>query len=322
MRLLFLLSVIFFVVSAGAGINDDLRNAAHRSNLAEVNRLLEAGADPNAKGNNDYTPLHRSYNAEITSALLAAGADPNAKNKNGRTPLQSTYNAEITSALLAAGADPNTKDNYGYTPLHRAYNAEITSALLAAGADSNAKNNNGETPLHEARNAEIAAALLAAGADPNAKDMWGKTPLHKARNNAEITSALLAAGADSNAKNNNGSTPEIAGIINDFSSSQARENLQYLKGCTYTSGSKDNPVKAAFLKCGTRGICVGTVNCSFDIDGVRMTRTFQTLCRSSEGECPSATDCAVDSDFTDLEELTSPEESSSSRRSEQSGGVQ
>ena len=181
--------------------------------------------------------------------------------------------------------------------------ANRVRSLLLAGADPNAKNKNDNTPLHLTRQTEIGSILLAAGADPKAKNKYDSTPYYYTR-----TLPLSHA------------------------------NTGELTGCTYI----DNP-KATALHCGNEGflglgqssfLCVGKVNCSFKhrmkkdekypADWVDLfTATFPVLCRSSEGECPSATDCAVDSDFTDLEELTSPESSSSSSsRSKQSGGVQ
>ena len=51
--------------------------------------LLDAGADPNAREEFGFTPLHQAaafnVNPAVTTALLDAGADPNARAEDGQT---------------------------------------------------------------------------------------------------------------------------------------------------------------------------------------------------------------------------------------------
>ena len=115
-----------------------------------VRHCLDAGADPNARGQYGETPLHRiawaSYdNAEAVRLLISRGADVNARSHGGTTPLHLAAswpdNFAIVVALLDAGADPNAMNNNGHTPLyyHDNYglNPEIERALVNAGADPN-----------------------------------------------------------------------------------------------------------------------------------------------------------------------------------------
>ena len=77
-----------------------------------VRRLLEHGADPNIRSDDDLTALHRaSFNGLLKAAqlLLSYGAKVDEKDKNGRTPFQlaaSEGHDEITKLLLEHGAVP------------------------------------------------------------------------------------------------------------------------------------------------------------------------------------------------------------------------
>jgi hypothetical protein len=85
--------------------------------------LLKAGADVNAKGTYDFTPLDMAVSRkqrEVTELLLANHADPNAKNDEGQTPLHFAVQSgqrELAELLLANKADPNERDKSGRTPL-------------------------------------------------------------------------------------------------------------------------------------------------------------------------------------------------------------
>jgi ankyrin repeat protein len=53
--------------------------------------LLEAGADPNARRQGGFTPLHEAVttcNVELAELLLAHGANPHLSNDEGDSPLQ------------------------------------------------------------------------------------------------------------------------------------------------------------------------------------------------------------------------------------------
>ena len=92
--------------------------SARFGDIAEVKRLLDDGANPNAVNNYyDATALiYAAFNgfAEIVKLLLSTGANPNAVDKWGKTALMHAAfygHAEIVKMLLSAGANPNmTKD--------------------------------------------------------------------------------------------------------------------------------------------------------------------------------------------------------------------
>ena len=101
--------------------------------LDELNaRLLEASEDLRA--------------SEEVCNLLQAGADPNARADNQATPLHKTVrNTAIPNMLLLldAGANPNLQNNAGMTPLDRAVKLDREAAanvLRNAGGECNVHN--------------------------------------------------------------------------------------------------------------------------------------------------------------------------------------
>ena len=76
-----------------------IHTAAEGGNIEAVKQHLAAGADVNAKGYRERTPLHYAAHGgqkEIAELLIAAGADVNAKDDDGTTPLDwaITHNAD------------------------------------------------------------------------------------------------------------------------------------------------------------------------------------------------------------------------------------
>ena len=212
----------------------------------DVERCLEFGSDPNARGQNDKAPLHwaaASGSAEVIAALVAAGAEVDAQDSKQQTPIHIAVKegtANTVGALVAAGADFDTGER---SPLYYAKqrgDADVLAVLLDTGAecfeswnsreffsaataadveqcvalgfDPNARDSADWTPLHVAVEhgaIEAARALIDAGADPNARTENGSTPLHDAalRSSAETVRVLLEASADANARANNDATP-------------------------------------------------------------------------------------------------------------------
>ena len=96
--------------------------------ISDVTRCLQAGANPGARYEGGFTPLHvaaATGNAEAIAALADAGANLEAREENGITPLYMAAafgNAEVIATLAAAALEARGEN--GFTPLHAAVAAE------------------------------------------------------------------------------------------------------------------------------------------------------------------------------------------------------
>jgi ankyrin repeat protein len=84
--------------------------------------------------------------------LLAAGADPNGKDEHGTKPLHHAGNLQMIDLLCGKGANINGIDQFGDTLLHWAVsednpNLEYIKRLLQKGASVDVANRNNDTPL-------------------------------------------------------------------------------------------------------------------------------------------------------------------------------
>ena len=122
---------------------------------------------------------------EIVLKLLEHGAEVNAKDKTGVTPLPLAVvkgHDEIALALIEAGADVAAKNKMGITPLLLAVDLnreDIALKLIESGSDLFAKNKRQYTPLHLAiSNAlfEVAVKLIECGASLHAKEWRNNKP--------------------------------------------------------------------------------------------------------------------------------------------------
>jgi len=124
--------------------NGVLEIAAANTNLPLVEKALQAGADPSRDGGrvlvNAVRGRNRSAILEIINLLVNAGADPNARDEDAWTPLMWAAlegNRPGVEALLRLGALPNSRGKNGKTALslaeRRGY-PDIVQVLQKAGA--------------------------------------------------------------------------------------------------------------------------------------------------------------------------------------------
>ncbi len=155
---------------------------------ADIALELLARDDINVNCYNHYrdTPLHRATFhglIPVIEKLMAKGADINARGSHDDTPLHITVENEyldvFTKLLSYAGIDVNVANIYGDTPLHRAASLfrrhEFIPLLLAHGAQVNSVNGLNRTPLFCAvlneRYESVVLLSCVAGIDPNIAGM-------------------------------------------------------------------------------------------------------------------------------------------------------
>ncbi len=192
-----------------------LHAAAHRGDLAEIERLIAAKADINARDPYGRTPLHVATHAGKVAAIHAlakAGANLGLLEKDrydAVTIAAVANNEDALRALLAAGASAKlTTSRYDGTALiaaaHLGHHG-VVKQLIAAGAPLDHVNNLHWNALIESivlgdggpRHVATLQALVTAGANLQLADRNGNTPLRlaKGRGYKEMTAILEKAGA-------------------------------------------------------------------------------------------------------------------------------
>jgi ankyrin repeat protein len=192
-----------------------LHRAVRADDLAQVNKLLAAGADAKIANRYGVTPLYlacENANPAIIERLLKAGADVNSVSTEGETALMTVARTGVVEAakvLLDHGAKVDAREEWhGQTALMWAVDEghpAMVKELIGHGADVNAVSN---VNKWERQNT----------AEPREKwlPLGGLTPLLFAARQGcvECTQILLDAGAKINTADPDGISPVLMAIIN------------------------------------------------------------------------------------------------------------
>ncbi len=203
-------------LTAVKSLDEQLRDAVKRGDVAAVRNLLARGAKVSAVDSDSRTALVlAAANGDTVAAkMLESGTlNINALDPNGNTLLmRNVTNLEIVFAAIQAGADINIQNENGDTALMMAAGqtgTDVVRALIDAGADVNIQNRRGETALFGAAvNGSVAnvETLINAGADLEIADVDGNTAVMAATREGQIetTVVLIENNADICHQNNDG----------------------------------------------------------------------------------------------------------------------
>ncbi len=211
------LDIVRLLKARGAKLT--LPMAAALGDADEVHRLINQGADPNARDGKGETALMRAaqwIGPTNLRPLKHWGKDFGRPKKDdpesARIPVSNRL--KVARLFLENGADVDAKDRSGRTALMTAAESgvlDLAKLLLNKGADVNARSNRNITSLMIAarcRNLDMVELLLQHGAYIDAQAMGGGTPLTEAveQGALDVAKLLLARGADVNAQGYGGTT--------------------------------------------------------------------------------------------------------------------
>ena len=182
------------------------------ASLRCVDLLVSSGADVLLRDQRGQTVLHQlaqNSESDVVEKILAAGADPNAADDDGKTPLMLASSPEIADLLLSRGAWLAAVDRFGYGAVDYAVMLSRESLTEWFGTRG----------LKPSAIATLIGAILARRQDEalthigawtaSAVDRFGAPLINLAAENClpTVINALLNSGADINSKSLHGETP-------------------------------------------------------------------------------------------------------------------
>jgi ankyrin repeat protein len=217
------------VNSVGGEYDYPLVAALSRGHIPIAELLFRHGANVDARGIEEQTPLHRAIKwpknlaASAVQFLLENGADVNSKRKDLLTPLHLAATEgkfEVAQMLLQHGADVHSRNLSRETPLQLVpqpiladSRLNLVQLLLDHGAEVDSRNEEDATALHNASfwclwNLEVARVLIDRRANVKAVNTRHRTPLHRVAEAMDLSEEhgfgvaqlLIEHGADVNAR--------------------------------------------------------------------------------------------------------------------------
>src|SRR4051812_6185761 len=117
----FIAAVFCAAAVTRAATPEDFARAIRANDLSALRKLGNTPATANLENNLHSRPLHYAAiygSADAVQILLEAGADPNARNQQEATPLiYAAWNFAKTQLLVDKGAQVNVAAKNGATPL-------------------------------------------------------------------------------------------------------------------------------------------------------------------------------------------------------------
>lgn len=202
------------VESLASSIGDPLLHAVRSGDAAQVEDLLQRGANPDTisreapyEGKTALMWAADLGHELAVESLLRHGAQIDARHPKGSTALMYAVlrdQPETVERLLRSGADPNIRVRHGWSPVLLATvkgqpgNLRVLSRY---GADFGVQDIYGWTPLMRASergDAELVKVLLELGCNPDQRESTGQTALDiaKALGHHDVVGVLRATGPD------------------------------------------------------------------------------------------------------------------------------
>ncbi|XP_059555401.1 ankyrin repeat domain-containing protein 26-like [Myotis daubentonii] len=207
--------------------------------------LLDHGADPNVMDIHGNTPLHYAVlgkNTAIVEKLLSCMANPEARNEDDFTPLllaKYENNEKMVEFLLTRDSEVHQMEGHALKVACYKGHKRVVSQLARRRRLLDLCDTDNKTALIHAiqyEQEECAAILLEHGADPNVIDIHGNTALHYAvlSENTTIVEKLVSCMANLEVRNKDDFTPL---------SLAKHENKEKMVEFLVTRGLKDHQVE-------------------------------------------------------------------------------